>query len=143
MKIGIVYASYDLPNNYVDNPEVLLCKKWSCAASSSATPLTVEPDEPVPSATPKMAKTLRDYSTPAVANVPIGPAINTGNGNFKLCTSLITMVQASQFHGLPSEEANAYLQHYLILCVMTIIKDVAPESIKLRLFPFSLLGKVK
>jgi hypothetical protein len=138
-----VYASYDLPNNYIDNPEVLLSKKWSCVASSSATPLIVEPDKLAPSATPNMAKTLRDYSTPVVANVPVGPAINTGNGNFKLRTSLITMVQASQFHGLPSEEANAHLQHYLILCVMIVIKDVALESIKLRLFPFSLLGKVK
>jgi hypothetical protein len=42
-----------------------------------------------------MAKTLRDYSIPAVANVPVGPAVNTGNGDFELHTSLITMVQAS------------------------------------------------
>jgi hypothetical protein len=42
-----------------------------------------------------MAKTLRDYSTPAVANVPVGPAVNIGDGNFKLCTGLITMVQAN------------------------------------------------
>jgi hypothetical protein len=58
-------SSYDLPYNYVDNPEALLRKKQSCAASSSATPPTVEPDEPAPS--PSMAKTLRDYSTPTVA----------------------------------------------------------------------------
>jgi hypothetical protein len=60
-------SSYDLPYNYVDNPEALLRKKQSCAASSSATPPTVEPDEPAPSATPSMAKTLRDYSTPTGA----------------------------------------------------------------------------
>ncbi|XP_021303776.1 uncharacterized protein LOC110430425 [Sorghum bicolor] len=61
-----------------------------------------------------MATSLRDYSTPTVANVPIGSAVNTGNGNFELRTGLLTMVQ-----------------------------DVAPESVKLRLFPFSLSGKVK
>jgi hypothetical protein len=80
---------------------------------------------------------------PAVANVPVGPAINTGNGNFELCTSLITMVQASQFHGLPSEDANAHLQHFLKLCNTIVIKDVAPESIKFHLFPFSLSRKAK
>ena len=71
---------FDLPNNYTQNPEALLRKKRSRAASSSATPPTVEPVNPAPSATPIMAKTLRDYSTSVVANVPIGPAVNIGNG---------------------------------------------------------------
>ena len=74
--------------------------------SSSATPPTVEPVNPAPSATPSMVKTLHDYSTPAVANVPVWPAVNIGYGNFELHTCLITMVQANQFHGLPSEDAN-------------------------------------
>ena len=65
-------SGFDLPNNYTDNPEALLRKSRSCTASSSATPLTVEPVTPVPSATTEMAKSLRDYSTPAVANVPVG-----------------------------------------------------------------------
>ena len=53
------------------------------------------------------------------------------------------MVQANQFYGLPSEDASAHLQHFLELCDTIIIKDVAPESTRLRLFPFSLMGKVK
>jgi hypothetical protein len=69
-------SGYDLSNHYVDNPKVLLRKKWSRAAFSPATPPTIELDEPAPSATPSMAKTLYDYSTPAVANVSIGPAVN-------------------------------------------------------------------
>jgi hypothetical protein len=85
-------SGYDLPNNYVDNSEALLKKKRSHAASSSATPPIVKPDKPAPSATPSMAKTLCDYSTPAVANVLVGLAVNTGNENFELHTSLITMV---------------------------------------------------
>ena len=85
-------TSYELPENYIKNPEALLRRKQSRAASSSATLPTVEPVTPAPSATPIMAKTLRDYSTPAIANVPIGPAVNMGNGNFELCTGLITMV---------------------------------------------------
>ncbi|XP_066354882.1 uncharacterized protein [Miscanthus floridulus] len=90
-----------------------------------------------------MAKTLRHYSTPVVANMHIGPTINVGDGNFELCTDLIMMVQTNQFHGLPSEDVNAHLQHFLKLCDMIIIKDIIPESISLCLFPFSLSRKAK
>ena len=38
---------------------------------------------------------------------------------------------------------NAHLQNFLELCETIIIKDVAPDSVKLRLFPFSLAGKAK
>ena len=33
--------------------------------------------------------------------------------------------------------------HFLELCDTIVIKDVAPKSIRLRLFSFSLLGKAK
>ena len=69
-------------NNYTDNPEALLMKSRSHIASSSATPSVVEPVTPVPSATTAMAKTLHDYSTPAVANVPVGPAGKEKKFNF-------------------------------------------------------------
>ena len=131
------------PENYTDNPEALLRKNRSHTASSSATPPAVEPVTPAPFATTAMAKSLYDYSTPAVANVPIGPAVNTGTENFELRTDLIMMVQANQFYGLPSEDTSAHLQHFLELCDTIVIKDVAPASIRLRLFPFSLTGKAK
>ena len=136
-------TGYNLPENYTDNLEVLLRKNRSRTASSSATPPTSEPVTPAPSATTAMAKSLHNYSTPVVANVPVGPAVNTGIGNFVLWTGLITMVQANQFCGLPSEDASAHLQYFLELCDTIIIKDVAPTSIRLRLFPFSLAGKAK
>ena len=63
-------SGFDLPNNYTDNPEALLRKSRSCTASSSATLPVVEPVTPIPSATTVMAKSLHDYSTPTVANVP-------------------------------------------------------------------------
>ena len=92
-------TGFDLPNNYTQNPEALLRKKRSRAASSSATLPTVKPVTPAPSATPIMAKTLRDYSTP-----------NVGDGNFELRSGLIMMVRANQFHGLPNEDVNTHLQ---------------------------------
>jgi hypothetical protein len=88
-------AGFDLPNNYTQNPEALLRKKWPHAIPSSTTLSIVKPVTPAPSTTPSMAKTLHDYSTPAVANVPVGPAINVEDGNFELCTGLIMMVQAN------------------------------------------------
>jgi len=66
-----------------------------------------------------------------------------GAKNLELRTSLITMVQANQFCGLPSDDASAHLQHFLELCDTIVIKDVAPASIRLYMFPFSLTGKVK
>ena len=118
-------TSFDLPNSYTQNLKGLLRKKRSCAASSFATPPAVKPITPAPSATPIMDKTLCDYSTPVVINVPVGPIVNIVDGNFELRTSLITMVQANQFHGLPSEDANVHLQHFLELCDTIVIKDVA------------------
>ena len=135
-------SGFDLLKNYTDNLEALLRKSRS-HTTSSTTPPAVEPVTPVPSATTAMAKTLCDYFTPAVANVPVGPAVNTGARNFELRTGLITIVQANQFYGLPSEDASAHLQHFLELCDTIVIKDVAPASIRLRLFPFSLAGTAK
>jgi len=43
----------------------------------------------------------------------------------------------------PSEDANAHLQNFLELCDTIVIKDVAQNSIRLSLFPFSLARKAK
>jgi hypothetical protein len=134
---------YNMLKNYTDNLEALLRKNRSHTASSSTTPSVVELVTPAPSTTIAMAKTLCDYSTLAVANVPVGPAVNIGSRNFELRTSLIMMVQANQFCGLPSKDASAHLQHFLELCDTIVIKDVTPVSIRLCLFPFSLVGKAK
>ena len=85
-------SGFDLPNNYTNNPEALLRKNRSCIASSSVTPPASQPVTPIPSATTAMAKSLHDYSTPIVANVPVGPTVNMGTGNFELWSSLIMMV---------------------------------------------------
>ena len=86
-------TDFVLPKKYTDNPEALLRKNRSRTASSSATPPTNEPVTPASSATTTMTKSLGDYSTLVIANVPVAPTVNTGTGNFELWTSLITMVQ--------------------------------------------------
>jgi hypothetical protein len=76
-------SDFDLPNNCTDNPEALLRRNRS-RASSSATLPPVESFAPIPSATITMAKSLYDYLTPAVANVPVGPTVNIRTKNFEL-----------------------------------------------------------
>ena len=53
------------------------------------------------------------------------------------------MVQVSPFCDKPNEDAIAHLQNFLELCETIVIRGVAADVIKLRLFPFSLLGKAK
>ena len=89
----IVLDGFDLPMNFTKNLEALLRKNRSRVISSFATPSTNEPIAPAPSATTDMAqKSLHEYSVLVVANVPVGPAINTGNGNFELRARLMMMV---------------------------------------------------
>ena len=88
-------------------------------------------------------KTLHDFSVPSAANVATGPNVDIGDMNFELKSSLINMVQAIPFCGKPNENANTHLQNFLELCKTVTIRGVTADAIRLRLFPFSLLGKAK
>ena len=88
-------------------------------------------------------KTLRDFSIPSADNVATGPNVDVGDVNFELKSNLINMVQASPFCGKPNEDANAHLQNFMALCKTVTTRGVMADTIRLRLFPFSLLGKAK
>jgi hypothetical protein len=87
-------------------------------------------------------KSLCEFSAPTIANIWTGPAAEIEQ-NFELKPTLIDMVQASQFCGKAHDDASAHLQHFLEICSTFTIKDVPRDAILLRLFPFSLLGRVK
>jgi hypothetical protein len=91
----------------------------------------------------KTGMSIHDFSTPSASNVASGPNVINGDANFELKPTLITMVQASPFCGKAHEDANAHLQHFLEICSTFTIKGASQEAIRLRLFPFSLLGKAK
>jgi hypothetical protein len=55
----------------------------------------------------------------------------------------MNMVQQIPFCGWASEDANARLQHFLEICDKLTIRGVTQDAVRLRLFPFSLFGKVK
>jgi hypothetical protein len=53
------------------------------------------------------------------------------------------MAQQSPFCDKASEDANAHLQHFLEICNIFTIWGVTQDVVRLHLFTFSLLGKVK
>ena len=65
------------------------------------------------------------------------------NDGFELKTGLVNMVQASLFCGKASEDANAHLQNFLEVSNTINPKGTTMDIVRLRLFPFSLLGKAK
>jgi hypothetical protein len=88
-------------------------------------------------------RSINDFLAPSSANVRTGPEMNIRDGGFELKPALINMVQQSPFCGKGSEDANAYLQHFLEICNTFTIRGVSQNAVRLRFFPFSLLGKVK
>jgi hypothetical protein len=94
-------VDFDLPTNYVKNPEALL--RRTKAKIKKVLALESEDSQTRWSLTPvfeAMAdKTLCEFSAPTMANIRTRPAINIGDNAFELKPALINMVQASQFCG--------------------------------------------
>ena len=104
-------TGFDLPPNFVEDPESLVRKARIYFNSHRCERSEVDPAYFVPSTSTAMAeKTLRDYSAPSTDQVLTGPEVNTGNGNFEIKTGLITMVQSSPFCGKTNEDTSAHLQ---------------------------------
>jgi hypothetical protein len=95
------------------------------------------------SSAPMAERMIRKFSAPSNTNVPTRPTTTVGDGNFELKPALINMVEANPFSGKPNEDASAHLQHFLEVCRTFTICGVTDDAIRLCLFPFSLLGKVK
>jgi len=88
-------------------------------------------------------KTITEFSSPSADFVATGPILNLGDTTFELKPPLINMVQANPLCGKPHEDANDDLQHFLEECNTSTVENVTADAIRLRLFPFPLLGKAK
>jgi hypothetical protein len=86
-------------------------------------------------------RTIRKFSSPSNINVPTGPNVMVGEGNFELKLVLFNMVQASTFCDKPNEDANAHLQHFLEVCWTFTICGVMDNAIRLRLFSSHCSGR--
>ena len=141
MKTGLCISGFSLPTNFVENTEKLVRRVRPHVVPPPISQSTSEPASQAPLTELMAEKTLRGFSIPSAANVATGPNVDVGDVNFELKSSLINMVQASPFCGKPNENANAHLQNFLELCKTVTIRGVIADAIRLRLFPFSLLGK--
>ena len=92
-------TGFDLPTNYVEDPEALF--RRTNAKLKKVLALESEDNQTRWSLTPifeAMAdKTLREFSTQTTANIRTGPVINVRDNGFELKPALINMVQANQF----------------------------------------------
>jgi hypothetical protein len=140
-------TGFDLPSNFNDNPESLVRRVRPCVIIPQKFLLNQETNTVDPidntSLAPMAERTIREFSAPSNTNVPTRPTTVVGDGNFELKPALINMVQANPLSGKPNEDANAHLQHFLEVCWTFTIRGVTDDAIRLRLFPFSLLGKAK
>jgi hypothetical protein len=137
-------TGFNMPENFKENPKAFFRSIRPRVVASQKILPTEKPAVPTPPTFKTMAsKTVHEFIAPAVDNVAIGPQVNIGDVDFDLKSSLITMAQASPFCGKPNEDANAHLQQVLEICSTYTIKGVSPNTVRLRLFPFSLLRRVK
>ena len=138
-------TDFDLPTNHVEDPGALIRRTRAKLKKVSA--LESEDNQTRWSLTLEFEamadRTLHEFSAPTTANIRTRPNVNVGDNGFKLKPDLINMVQASQFCGKAHEDASAHLQHFLEISSTFTIKGVTKDTILLRLFPYSLLGKAK
>ena len=133
-------TGFDLPTNYVEDPEALVRRTRAKLKKVSA--LESEDNQISRSLTLEFEamanKTLREFFAPTTANIHTRPEVNIGDNAFELKPALINMVQASQFCGKAHEDESAHLQHFLEIYSTFTIKGVTQDAILLCLFPFSL-----
>jgi hypothetical protein len=88
-------------------------------------------------------KNLRDYYMPTTYVSPSCirlPAPN-GVGNFEIKPGTISMLPS--FYGRITEDPYKHLDEFMEICTTFQFQHVSEESIKLRLFPFSLKDNAK
>ena len=86
---------------------------------------------------------IRDYFKPVVDKYYSGIAFKPVNVSFELRPSLINLVQQNQFGGSPIEDANVHLRTFLDIADTVRINGVPQDTVRLRLFSFSLRDKAR
>jgi hypothetical protein len=85
---------FDLPKNYLDDPEVLLIN--TRAKLKKVLAVVLEDSQIRRNLTPEFEamanKSLHKFSALTTANIHTGPKVNVGDNGFELKPALITMV---------------------------------------------------
>ncbi|KAK4263289.1 hypothetical protein QN277_028724 [Acacia crassicarpa] len=65
-------------------------------------------------------------------------------GHFEIKSVMIQMLNAAgQFRGLPSEDPHLHLKTFLEVCDSFVIPSIPPDTVRIKLFPFSLRDKAR
>ena len=89
-------------------------------------------------------RTLKDYIRLIMTDNYSGVRRHTINANnFELKPVLINMVQQAQFSRSPLDDPNIHLAMFLEICDIVKMNGVTEDTIRLRLFPFSLSDKAR
>ena len=90
-------TGFDLPTNYIEDPEALI--RRTRAKLKKVPALKLKDNHIRRSLTPEFEamanRTLRDFSALTTANIRTGPTVNVGDNGFELKLALINMVQAN------------------------------------------------
>jgi hypothetical protein len=78
-----------------------------------------------------------EFSEPSTYSRPF-----TTSG-YELHPRIIAMVRAQTFSGLESEDPDLHLQVFEELCSCLVILGISQETLRWKLFPFSLMGKAE
>jgi len=114
--------TFDLPENFVENPKTLIKRtraklKRITEPSSSTSQLEAQSNQEyhpnivrdLTSEFKAMAeKSIHEFSAPTTDNIRTGPAVDIDR-SFELKPTLMDMVQASQYCGRPHEDNSAHL----------------------------------
>jgi hypothetical protein len=103
-------TGFDLSTSDIEDLEALI--RRTIAKLKKVLALESEDNQTRHSLTPvfeAMAnKTLYEFSSPTMAKIRPGPAIDIGDNAFELKPTLFNMVQASQFYGKTHEDVSAH-----------------------------------
>ncbi|XP_058216596.1 uncharacterized protein LOC131327445 [Rhododendron vialii] len=87
-------------------------------------------------------KPLRELFSPVTTNPPSCIVLPTTNAtHFELKHHIIQLLP--QFHGIEREDPYMHVKDFLEICATFRFQNFSEESVKLRLFPFSLKDKAK
>ncbi|KAK4264934.1 hypothetical protein QN277_026049 [Acacia crassicarpa] len=100
---------------------------------------------PPPPPDPNENKAIMEFGIPdlnKLTSTITPPTINAGH--FEIKSVMIQMLnEAGQFGGLPSEDPHLHLKTFLEVCDSFVIPGIPPDTIRIKLFPFSLRDKAR
>ncbi|KAK4265654.1 hypothetical protein QN277_026678 [Acacia crassicarpa] len=119
-------------------------RKGKVVSSSIGTELIIMAEDGGDPLRPPPKRTMGDYMTLNSARIKtsiINPAVNVNN--FEIKPSLISLVQQSSFSGSDLENPNQHIETFLQICDTIKMNGVPEDALRMKLFPFSLMGKAR